>query len=350
MSPKNKSDIGQIMIQRCIHLARRGWQATGRNPMVGAVITHRDRIIGEGWHVHFGGLHAERNALNNVSAQDRSLLKDAHLYVSLEPCNHHGKTSPCTDAILEAQIPKVTIAALDPNPLMNGQSVEYLRQKGVTVDVRDDVKSATHLIAPFRAMQTYHRPYIVLKYAQSKDGFIGQTGQQVWLSNTWSRWATHRLRGQMSGIMVGTNTALIDNPLLTNRLDTNGHPRRILLDRTGRIPASHQVRSDQHRTLIFTTVANYKKDRYREVITLTSTQWSIEIILQGILDQGIYSVIVEGGAALLNDMINKQLWDQCHLYKTQQKLKEGIKAPILRGQLIKTIPLGSDNLMIINRL
>ncbi|MCL4118274.1 UNVERIFIED_CONTAM: hypothetical protein GTU68_012279 [Idotea baltica] len=337
-------------MRRCLKIASFGRNEVQSNPLVGSVITYRQRIIGEGWHKQYGGPHAEREALAAISKEDRKHLPQSHLYVSLEPCNHFGKTPPCVDAILEAKIPKVSIAQLDPNSKMYGKSVEKLRAKGVKVNIHDLSEASASVLAPFEVHQKDQRPYVLLKYAVSKDGYLGQEGKQVWLTNNLSKISVHLSRSQVDGIMIGTNTAIVDNPKLTTRLVDGQNPMRIVLDRKERIPKDSHLLNDEHPTLILTSFKNYKVDRLRRVIFLKEEEFRLPAILKKLMGQGINSLMVEGGKQLLTALIKEDLWDECHLYKTDRVLATGIKAPTLKGKLQKKVALNENNLLIISNL
>jgi len=317
---------------------------------VGAVITYQERIIGEGWHKQYGGPHAEREALAAVSYEDKMFLPHAHLYVSLEPCNHFGKTPPCVDAILEAHIPEVSIATLDPNPKMCGKSVEKLRAKGVIVNIHAGTDVSKSILAPFSVGQIHERPYVLLKYAVSKDGYMGQEGKQVWLSNNISKLSVHISRSQVDGIMIGTNTAIVDNPALTTRLVDGPNPKRIVLDRKERIPKETHVLNDGYPTIVITSNKDYKLDHLRELIYIEESQFQLSFILKKLRDYGINTLMVEGGKKLLTSLIKESLWDECQLYTTDKLLEGGIKAPTLKGRLHRKIALKENNLLIINNL
>lgn len=341
---------GVLYMSRCLSLATRAGTDVRANPNVGAVISYQGKVIGEGWHRRYGDRHAEIEALASVSPKDRQYLKSAHLYVSLEPCNHHGKTPPCVDAILQAGIPQVTIGCLDPNPLMSGQSIEILRSHGVMVHPLYDPSQSQEIITPFYIQQRYKRPYILLKYAVTKDGYIGQEGKSLWLTNKISQLNVHLTRTQVDAIMIGTTTAVIDNPQLTTRLIDGRSPLRIVLDREGRIPSESHVLTDKNPSWIFTTLSDYPHDALRRVFVLPRGSWELSHILQLLWQQGVCRLMIEGGASLLTSLIKAQLWDQCHLYQSSQKLNAGIKAPHLIGHLNNQIQLGDNKLLIINNL
>ncbi|MFT6808577.1 MAG: diaminohydroxyphosphoribosylaminopyrimidine deaminase [Saprospiraceae bacterium] len=344
------TDFDMQMMRRCIKIASFGGRSVKSNPQVGAVITYQNRIIGEGWHQNYGGPHAERAALANVKKIDRQYLNQSHLYVSLEPCNHYGKTPPCVGAILEVQIPNVSIAILDPTPKMSGKSVETLRSKGVQVNIHAITEEAKRLIAPFYAQHIKKRPFILLKYATSKDGYMGKINKQVWLSNTISKLSVHLSRSLVDGILIGTNTVIVDNPQLTTRLVEGSNPLRIILDQHERIPKNVRLLSDDHPTLIITSARDYVADGNKEVLVVEADNFQLPRILQLLLEKGIYTLMVEGGKNILSSFINGNLWDECHLYKTPKLLSSGIKAPQIKGKLFMKTQLANNRLLIINNL
>ena len=244
-----------IYMERTLQLARKGKGTTEPNPMVGCVIVHRNRIIGEGYHRHFGGPHAEANAI--ASVKDTSLLRDSTLYVSLEPCSHHGKTLPCSELIVSHQIPRVVVAVPDPNPIVSGNGIAMMRSQGVEVTVGVMEREARLLNRSFFVNQLYKRPYIILKWAESRDGFMDQfrtslsEKRPAVLSNPITQCITHKLRAQTAGIMVGTNTAILDNPQLTTRKWYGKNPTRIVIDRENKIPANAALLNSAAATIIF---------------------------------------------------------------------------------------------------
>ncbi len=346
----NKWSVWDITImKRCFSLAMLGGAKVKNNPLVGCVITCNDRIIGEGYHQYIGGPHAEINALNSVKNIDRHLISQGHLYVSLEPCNHHGRTPPCSEAILKAGIKKVTISCVDPTPKLQGKSIASLREKGIDVRIGLLTKKGETLIQRFKANSIHGLPFIILKWAQSKDGFIGRKGEQVWLSNNTSKLVVHGWRGEVEGIMVGTNTALIDNPSLTNRLSPGNSPHRIILDRHQRLPQTLTLLVDENKTTIFTTESDYPvKNSAKEIIILKDSEWNLTDIMKRIYALGVHSIMVEGGASLLQTLIKDGLWDEARIIHTSVQLHNGIKAPLLHGKLNKSYDINENKIMIIN--
>lgn len=327
-------------MQRCFELARLGGKYTQKNPMVGAVIVYQDKIIGEGYHKIYGNAHAEVNAFESIKPEDKQLLEDASIYISLEPCFHQGKTPPCVDTILQHNIKKVYISCLDPFEKVAGKSVEKLRANGVEVHTGISEKQGKNLIRKFIANTIEKRCYVILKFAQSKDGYIGKKDKAVWLTNTFSKTLVHKWRSEIDGIMIGTQTAITDNPELTNRLYTGDNPLRIILDRQNKIPATHKVLSDDYPSLIFTTDHSHSKRHSKECIVLQD--WKLQSILQSLYERGIYSLFVEGGKTLLESFISEELWDEYRILTTDNNLDSGIKAPLIQAQKISQERLYTD--------
>lgn len=342
----------ECMMRRCFALAKKGGYHVRTNPQVGAVIVVNGRIIGEGYHQEFGGPHAEVNALNAVPQKERHLLSESHLYVSLEPCNHHGKTPPCVDAIIKAGIPKVTISNIDPNEQMSGQSVVALASAGIDVRTGLLKEEGFEVIRKFLVLQKLKLPYIILKWAQSKDGYIGHNDMQVWLSNEQSMLLVHQWREECDAIMVGTSTVITDNPTLTNRRGTGRSPDRIILDRTGRIPRDANVYTNEEaKVFLFSTMHSIKGIPERVSFhQLSQEDWSFKTVAKFLYEKGYSSIIVEGGAKLHASLIEDDLWHEGRVIHTPQRIYSGIKAPIIKGELKEEFLLDQDKILIFNNL
>lgn len=322
----------EVYIRRCFDLALRAGKKTKNNPLVGAVIVYKDRVIGEGYHEFYGGAHAEVNAINSVSDEDQKYLQHSTIYISLEPCNHFGKTSACTELILQKKIPRVIVSTIDPNPLMDGKSLAYLSSKGIEITRGILENEGKDLLRSFIINEKFERPYIILKFAQSKDGFLGKPGQQIWLSNKISKMLVHKLRSEVDGIMVGTETVLIDNPELTTRLFPGESPIRITVDRNHRIPGNYNIKDDQQLTYIFNESKNYTENT-NHYVQCNFNDHALAWSLSYLFEKGICKLMVEGGAKLLNSFIKNDLWDEARINTCPQFLKDGIKAPIVSGFL-----------------
>lgn len=321
----------QEYMQRCLQLAAIGGGYVAPNPMVGAVLVVGDKIIGEGYHKKFGQPHAEPNAIKAVKNHEE--LKQATLYVNLEPCSHYGKTPPCAHLIVKCGIPRVVIGTLDPNPKVSGRGVQILRDAGIEVTVGVLEEACNELNKRFFVFQRNNRPYILLKWAQTSDGFIDIVRQSsaetpLLISNEITKQLTHKMRAENQAIMVSTNTVILDNPSLTVRYWSGKNPTRIALDRLGRIPTDSQLLNGEQSTLIFTeqTQSNIDNLRY---LKINFDQNCLDAVLKLLFENLIHSVLVEGGSKLLNSFIEKGYWDEAHVEVSPQKTGQGISAPVL---------------------
>jgi len=337
----------ELYIQRCFELAKLGGKSTKTNPMVGAVLVYQDRIIGEGYHEEYGEAHAEVNAIKSVKKEDQHLIKDATLYVSLEPCCFTGKTPACTNLILDNEIKDVRISATDPFPEVNGKGIEILREKGVQVTTGILKSQGQQLIKKFICNNIEKRPYIVLKIVESADGFIGQEGKQVWLSNEASKTLSHKWRSEIDGILVGTNTAVIDNPRLNTRMVSGDNPTRVVFDFNERIPKSNHLISDDLETIIITRSNSYQLDqRHHKTIVQIDENTELSDILSILHDHKIYSLLIEGGASLINSFVKEGLWDECRVIRCPILLKNGIKSPLITMKYVEKYELNGDLLVL----
>ncbi len=326
----------ETYIKRCIDIAKNGLGTTAPNPMVGAVIVHDNKIISEGYTSPYGGPHAEVNAINSVI--DKSLLKAATLYVTLEPCSHFGKTPPCSDLIIKHQIPNVVIGCIDDNPEVAGKGIKKLRDSGcnVIVGILENECKTHH-----KRFFTFHnkkRPYIILKWAQSQDGFIApQTKEEkkpVWITNTYSRQLVHKWRAEEQAILVGTNTVVEDNPSLTTRDFTGKNPIRVVIDKTNRLPKNASVFNDAAETIIISEDnIDFNQSIAIQICTLLH-------------HKGINSIIIEGGAKTLQTFIDENLWDEARIFTGDVSFKNGTKTPLLKGHLVSETNIINDTLKI----
>lgn len=330
-------------MNRCIQLAKNGLGSTYPNPLVGSVIVHNDSIIAEGWHFKAGGPHAEVVAIHSV--KDESKLKEATIYVSLEPCSHYGKTPPCADLIISKGIKKVVIGCTDPNPKVAGKGIQKLIDAGCDVSVGIEEEACIALNKRFFAFQQKKRPYIFLKWAQTQDGFIAPENKSkqepVWITNPYSRQHTHKLRATEQAILVGTKTVLADNPTLTTRDWEGASPLRVVLDRSLKINKVSHIFSDHTPTLILTE----KEVENDENVSYEQIDFSKEIASQ-ICDilyrYKIQSLIVEGGTQMLQTFIDAKLWDEALVYSGPQTFTSGVTAPKISGEIIDTSTLKND--------
>jgi diaminohydroxyphosphoribosylaminopyrimidine deaminase/5-amino-6-(5-phosphoribosylamino)uracil reductase len=321
----------ETYMRRCFSLAQLGAGWVSPNPIVGAVVVHNDRIIGEGWHAAYGGPHAEVNAINSV--QNKALLKEATLYCSLEPCHHYGKTPPCVDLIIKCQFKKVVISNLDPNPLVGGKSIEKMREAGIEVTTGVLEATGAWLNRYFFHWITQKTPYVVLKWAQSKDGRIAKMGEQTPISSAVTRRLVHRWRSELDGILVGTHTALIDNPQLDTRFFPSGRLTRIALDSKGRLPSNYHLLDDSRETLI---IGPPKKGTWKNTkfVSLNRTD-SISSLLLALKEQGIATLLVEGGAQLHRSFLEADAWQEIRIIESTKVISEGVAAPILPSKLVR---------------
>jgi len=324
-------------MHRCLQLAELAGGYAAPNPMVGSVLVHNDLIIGEGYHQRYGEPHAEPNAIHSV--KDKELLEDCTLYVSLEPCSHYGKTPPCANLIVASKIPRVVIGTLDPNPKVAGRGVEILRKAGVEVVVGVLEKECRELNKRFFIFQEQKRPYILLKWAQTADGFIDRirnsvNEQPLLISNGITRQLTHKMRSENQAIMVSTNTILLDNPSLSVRFWPGKSPVRIALDRQGRVPADYAILDGSTPTIVFTEQATQSKHANTEFVRMKFDDQCLQTILQKLYERNIHSVLVEGGSQLLNSFITANLWDEANVEISSVCIGSGIPAPKLAATAI----------------
>ncbi len=329
--------IDEKYMWRCLQLASKGLGYTKINPLVGSVIVHNDKIIGEGYHRKIGEAHAEVNAINSV--KDESLLKESTIYVSLEPCSHYGKTPPCAELIASKGIPRVVVAVTDPNDKVAGKGIKILRNEGASVTVGVLEEEAVKLNQSFFVNQTEKRPYIILKWAQTKDGFIdnereGSNQPSLKLSNSITQCVVHKLRSQNMGIMVGTKTALKDNPTLNTRKWYGDNPVRIVIDKTGKLPTDINLFSGEVSTIVFTEKANYPVTKNTTNILIDFEKDVIEQILHKTYELNIATIMIEGGNILISSFVESNTWDEAFIEVADIKIGCGIRAPIVSGSYI----------------
>ena len=337
---------------RCIYLAKNALGTTFPNPMVGCVLVHNDKIIGEGYTSAYGRAHAEVNAINSV--KDKSLLKNATLYVTLEPCAHYGKTPPCADLIIEQKIPRIVIGTIDPNKKVAGKGIEKLRLSGreVLVGVCEQESKEHH--KRFLMFHLQKRPYIILKWAETLDGFIApdktlrsNNPEPFWITNEHSRQLVHKWRSEEQAILVGTNTVLQDNPRLNVRGCVGKSPTRIVIDKDLKIDANYHVLGGSIKTIVITEIKDtvkYKKDIVYEV-----ADFSKELarqICEIAHKHSILSVLIEGGAMTIQSFIDMGLWDEARVFKGTPYFKSGLKAPQFSGTLVTSRQIEADTLNI----
>lgn len=334
-------------MHRCIQLAQMGEGHVSPNPLVGCVIVHNDKIIGEGYHRQYGGPHAEVHAI--ASVKNPELLPESTIYVSLEPCAHYGKTPPCALLIIEKRIKHVVIGCRDPFPMVNGKGVELLKNAGITVTLGVLEQECMALNRRFFTYHQKQRPYIILKWAESADGYIDKdraAGNQLptWITNAQCRTLVHKQRAAEDAVMIGTNTAMLDNPSLTVREWAGKNPVRIVLDRNLRLPQNLTIFDEQSTNIIFTekTGLNQGPTQY---ITIDFSHDIIPQILTALHRQNIISVVVEGGTQLLQTFIDGGYYDEIYRYIGNVLFKGGTKAPQLAVQPKTETTIGEVKLL-----
>jgi diaminohydroxyphosphoribosylaminopyrimidine deaminase/5-amino-6-(5-phosphoribosylamino)uracil reductase len=333
-------------MQRCFELALKGAGSVAPNPMVGAVLVYKNRIIGEGYHEKYGESHAEVNCIKSVSVENRHLIQSATMYVSLEPCAHFGKTPPCSQLIIDQKIPKVVIACSDPFLKVNGRGIENLKSAGIEVEYGILEKEAKELNKRFFVFHEKKRPYIILKWAETANHFIASdSDERLWISNEFSNRLVHRWRSEEVAIMVGTNTALKDNPTLTNRLWTGNNPIRILVDQHLKLPAISNLMQGEATTIIFNKYKNETID-HLIYVQIDFEKHVIEQIIAYCYAYPIQSILVEGGAKLLQSFIDSGIWDEARMIQNANiTVEKGIAAPILKKQVLEErIQLSTDTI------
>lgn len=336
-------------IARCIELAKNGFGTSYPNPMVGSVIVYNGQIIGEGWHRKSGEPHAEVIAIRSV--KDPSLLDKATIYVSLEPCSHFGKTPPCCDLIIKNKIPNVVIGTVDYNIKVAGNGIKRLKEAGANVIVGVLEKECYELNQRFFTFHEKKRPYIILKWAQTKDDFIAPLAKNdqkpVWITNSYSRQLVHKWRTEEHAILVGTQTVIDDNPKLNARDWEGNNPIRVVIDQNNRIPETANIFDNQSKTIVFS--------KNKAVVSSENTIFEVidfqdniaQQIVERLFQHQIQSVIIEGGTQTLQTFIDANLWDEARVFIGNSEFGNGIKAPMLNKTPSKKEKIGTDELVII---
>tara|TARA_R110001599_G_scaffold8439_5_gene40924 strand:+ start:712 stop:1764 length:1053 start_codon:yes stop_codon:yes gene_type:complete len=342
-------------MQRCLQIAKNGIGTTRPNPSVGAVVVLNDEIIGEGFTSPYGGNHAEVNAIDAV--KNKSLLKNATIYVTLEPCSHFGKTPPCADLIVKNQIKNVVIGCVDSNSLVAGKGIERLRNAGIHVVVGVLENECKEHHKRFFTVQNKKRPFIILKWAETNNGFIAplnkESNHPIWISNQYSQQLVHKWRAEEHAILVGTNTVIADNPKLNVRNWSGNNPIRIVLDRSLRIPNSAHVFDGSVKTICFTEI-RIESQEERDVISseVEKSQLIFEQInfskniaqqvCEVLQEHQIQSVIIEGGTQTLQTFIDANLWDEARIFIGKNEFEKGVKSPEIKGKLIEEININNN--------
>ncbi len=341
--------IHEKYIHRCIQLAKNGLGTTYPNPLVGSIIVYNNKIIGEGWHYQAGAPHAEVNAI--ASVKNQALLKEATIYVSLEPCSHFGKTPPCSDLIIDKGIKKVVIGTIDTFSEVSGTGIKKLMSAGCDVTVGILEKECLELNKRFFTFHNKQRPYIILKWAQTLDGFIAPETRKkrtpIWITNTRSRQLTHKWRAEEQAILVGSKTIIEDNPKLTTRSWPGNNPIRIAIDLSGHITKDSSILDKTTATIVITS-EKFKKENTENLIyeAINTKDNSAEEICTILHQHQIQSVIIEGGTHTIQSFVDENLWDEARIFEGSTTFDDGIKAPTLKGNLISERKIMNDTLRI----
>lgn len=331
----------ETYMRRALELATLSRGDVSPNPMVGCVIVYEGTIIGEGWHQRYGEAHAEVNAVQSVA--DKDLLKRSTVYVTLEPCSHFGKTPPCADLLVSHSVARVVICNVDSNPLVGGKGIQKLKAAGVEVMTGVLEDEGRFLNRRFFTFMEKKRPYIILKWAQTADGFIARKNfDSKWISNEYARMLVHKWRAEEDAILVGSNTALHDNPMLNVRDWSGRHPVRIVLDRKCSLPGTLNLFDGKQPTICYNTVKDemHHNLEFKKVAELDF----IQQVVDDLHVRKIQSLIVEGGAQVLSEFIMRGLWDEARVFRSQETFGSGISAPTLDATLQKTIDVATDKL------
>jgi diaminohydroxyphosphoribosylaminopyrimidine deaminase / 5-amino-6-(5-phosphoribosylamino)uracil reductase len=346
--------MNELYMQRCLELAENGLGKVAPNPMVGAVLVHQNKIIGEGYHRHFGAPHAEVVAIQNaIEKYGEDILKSSTLYVSLEPCVHHGKTPPCCDLIIDKGIPNVVVGTKDSFEEINGRGIEKLKQAGCNVQVGLLEEGCRTLNRRFFTFHEKKRPYVILKFAQSADGFIAHSNPTLenrWISNAYSRKLVHKWRSEEDAVLVGANTVIADNPELNVRDWVGKNPVRILIDKNLSVPDSLKLFNGQTLTLVFNERKNEKPKPNLEYVQVDFGTNFWRDCLRLLYERNIQSILIEGGAKTLNGINDIGLWDEMRTFISNTIIGEGIPAPGIDGLIVNKYFVINDTLLIRHRV
>jgi diaminohydroxyphosphoribosylaminopyrimidine deaminase/5-amino-6-(5-phosphoribosylamino)uracil reductase len=324
-------------MQRAIEVAQLGLGHVSPNPMVGCVIVHEGKIIGEGYHQRYGEAHAEVNAVNSVVNQE--LLKSATAYVTLEPCAHFGKTPPCADLLIAKGVKRVVIGTGDPFDQVDGKGIEKLKQAGMDVEVGVLERKCWWMNRRFFTFIEKKRPFVILKWAQTNDGFIARTNyDSKWISNQYSRQLVHKWRSEEDSILVGKNTAIHDDPALTVREWEGGNPIRVVIDNKLELPEELKLFDGSTKTFVMNEITD---DVHKGLLKYDG---SISHLLERLAGKGIQSIIIEGGAKTLNSFIEQELWDEARVFTSNVTFEEGIESPNIGGLLASDEEVHGDRL------
>jgi diaminohydroxyphosphoribosylaminopyrimidine deaminase/5-amino-6-(5-phosphoribosylamino)uracil reductase len=333
----------ELYMLRALELACLGIGHVSPNPIVGCVIVHDRKIIGEGCHKKFGEAHAEVNAVNAV--ENKTQLRESTVYVTLEPCSHFGKTPPCADMLIREQVKRVVVANVDSNPLVSGEGIKKLQAAGITVETGILADEARETNRRFFTFVEKKRPYVILKWAQTSDGFIAHENlDSKWISDDFSRQLVHKWRSEEGAILVGSNTALHDDPSLNVRSWTGRNPVRVVIDRFLKLPSSLKIFDQSQPTICYNLVRSEKRNNL-ELVKISEHDF-IADLLNDLYNRKIQSVIIEGGAQTLNAFIQRGLWDEARVFTAASTFKKGIPAPELKTGLQSETKLSNDTLWV----
>ncbi len=339
--------VQEKYIKRCIELAKNGLGTTYPNPLVGCVIVYENKIIGEGWHKKSGEAHAEVIAIESV--QNKKLLSSSTLYVSLEPCSHFGKTPPCADLILKYKIPNVVIGTIDPNSKVAGKGIQKLKDSGVNVTFGILENDCNELNKRFFTFHRKSRPFIILKWAESSDGFISPKNRfeekPVWISNEHSRQLVHKWRSEEQAILVGTQTIIDDNPSLTVRDWTGENRIRVIIDKENNVDSSKNVFDNQAKTIVFSSKEVNSNSETIQNIKIDFDINSTQTIVEKLYENNIQSIIIEGGSKTIQSFIDANIWDEARVFIGEIKLHDGTKAPEFKKAIYSKSYLKKDTLL-----
>jgi diaminohydroxyphosphoribosylaminopyrimidine deaminase / 5-amino-6-(5-phosphoribosylamino)uracil reductase len=349
-----EASLHEKYMRRCLELASKGLGKTRSNPMVGAVIVHNEIIIGEGYHHEFGGPHAEVNAINSV--KDKSLLKESVMYVNLEPCSHQGKTPPCSLLIREVGIPELIVGCTDPNPLVSGKGLRLLAEKGIELKSNVLERECRFLNRRFYTFHEKKRPYIILKWAETSDGYIDNRDEKkhflppLRITGDFAQLLVHKWRTEEMGIMVGTNTANMDNPTLNVRYWEGEDPVRVTFERNSPLRKELKILNDERKTLVYSHSKNLVKGKL-EYCFLNEGKTDPDEVMADLYKRNMLSIMVEGGATLFESLLNVGLWDEARVFTGNISAGGGTLAPVINeGEVkIKTMA-GADELQILHRI
>lgn len=326
---------------RALQLAKKGIGNVSPNPMVGAVIVYNEKIIGEGYHQVYGGPHAEVNAVASVSEEDKKLMTAADMYVTLEPCSHYGKTPPCADLLVKNKFKNVYVCNLDPNPLVAGRGIKKLEEAGINVTTGILEQEGLEINKRFFKVMKENKPFVILKYAQTSDGFVARENfDSKWISNASSRQLVHKMRAEEDAIMVGSNTAKYDNPTLNVRDWAGKDPIRIVVDRECKLDKKLNLFDQKIQTICYTNA--YESEEENLSYVALNQESFLEDLLSDLAKRKVQSVIIEGGSTLLKHFIEKDLWDEAHVFTSSTaSFEKGIQAP----QLINAKKVNQQNIL-----